>query len=95
MAEMLQKRQRVDIATYIGSGKVEELKELVTSLGITFDFTGYGESRGPATYYHEDLLAAARFAEHWAGGFPVHVVGVSMGAFAAANASPPGARRRL
>jgi len=55
---------------------------------LTFDFTGYGESRGPATYYHEDLLAAARFADHWAGGFPVHVVGVSMGAFAAANASP-------
>lgn len=55
---------------------------------LTFDFTGYGESRGPATYYHEDLLAAARFAEHWAGGFPVHVLGVSMGAFAAANASP-------
>ena len=26
---MLQKRQQVDIATYIGSGKVEELKELV------------------------------------------------------------------
>ena len=55
---------------------------------LTFDFTGYGESRGPATYYHEDLLAAARFAQHWAGGFPVHVLGVSMGAFAAANASP-------
>ncbi|HET6404475.1 MAG TPA: alpha/beta fold hydrolase [Candidatus Thermoplasmatota archaeon] len=55
---------------------------------LTFDFTAYGESRGPATYYHEDLLAAARFARRWAGGFPVHVVGVSMGAFAAANASP-------
>src|SRR3954470_24684850 len=26
---MLQKRQQVDIATYIGSGKVEELKDLV------------------------------------------------------------------
>jgi pimeloyl-ACP methyl ester carboxylesterase len=65
--------------------------ELLLSEGydvLTFDFTGYGESRGPATYYHEDLLAAARFAEHWAGGYPVHVVGVSMGAFAAANASP-------
>lgn len=65
--------------------------ELLLSEGydvLTFDFTGYGESRGPATYYHEDVIAAARFAEHWAGGFPVHVVGVSMGAFAAANASP-------
>jgi GTP-binding protein HflX len=28
---MLQKRQQVDIATYIGSGKVEELKELVAA----------------------------------------------------------------
>lgn len=55
---------------------------------LTFDFTGYGESRGPATYYHEDVLAAARLAEHWGGRLPVHVVGVSMGAFAAANASP-------
>lgn len=55
---------------------------------LTFDFAGYGESRGPATYYHEDVLAAARFAQHWAGGFPVHVIGVSMGAFATANASP-------
>lgn len=55
---------------------------------LTFDFTGYGESRGPATYYHEDVIAAARVAQHWAGGYPVHVLGVSMGAFAAANASP-------
>lgn len=55
---------------------------------LTFDLTGYGGSRGPATYYHEDVLAAARFARDWAGGFPVHVLGVSMGAFAVANASP-------
>lgn len=55
---------------------------------LTFDFTGYGASRGPATYYHEDLLAAARLAQDWSGFLPVHVVGVSMGAFAAANASP-------
>lgn len=65
--------------------------DLLTQEGyevLTFDFTGYGESRGPATYYHEDVLGAARFARHWAGGLPVHVVGVSMGAFAVANASP-------
>ena len=55
---------------------------------LTFDFVGYGGSRGPATYYHEDVHAAARLAYDWAGGFPVHVVGVSMGAFAVANASP-------
>lgn len=55
---------------------------------LTFDFTGYGASVGPSTYFHEDVEAAARFAQAWAGGFPVHVWGVSMGAFAAANASP-------
>lgn len=55
---------------------------------LTFDFPGYGNSHGVATYYHEDLLAAARLAQRWAGGLPVHVVGVSMGAFVAANASP-------
>jgi GTP-binding protein HflX len=31
VGSMLQKRQQVDIATYIGSGKVEELKELVAA----------------------------------------------------------------
>lgn len=55
---------------------------------LTFDFPGYGASRGPATYYHEDVLAAFRFAREWSGMLPVHVWGVSMGAFAAANASP-------
>jgi pimeloyl-ACP methyl ester carboxylesterase len=55
---------------------------------LTFDFPGYGASRGPATYYHEDVLAAFRFARDWSGMLPVHVWGVSMGAFAAANASP-------
>lgn len=55
---------------------------------LTFDFPGYGESDGPARYYHEDVIAAAHFARRWAGGLPVHVVGVSMGAFAAANAAP-------
>lgn len=54
---------------------------------LTFDFPGYGASRGPATYYHEDVLAAARLAEEWSGRLPVHVVGVSMGAFATANAA--------
>ncbi|MFO0909930.1 MAG: hypothetical protein U0794_16540 [Isosphaeraceae bacterium] len=32
LGSMLQKRQQPDIATYIGSGKVEELKELVQAL---------------------------------------------------------------
>lgn len=55
---------------------------------LAFDFVGYGESRGPATYYHEDVLAAAKLARDWSGFLPVSVVGVSMGAFAVANASP-------
>ena len=55
---------------------------------LTFDFVGYGESRGPATYYHEDVVAAAKLAQEWSGFLPVSVIGVSMGAFAVANASP-------
>jgi alpha-beta hydrolase superfamily lysophospholipase len=55
---------------------------------LTFDFPDYGASRGGSTFYHDDVLAAARFAQRWAGGLPVHVIGLSLGAFAAANASP-------
>lgn len=36
----------------------------------------------------EDVLAAARLARDWSGGLPVHVLGVSMGAFAPCNAAP-------
>jgi len=55
---------------------------------LTFDFPAYGRSEGGTTFFHEDLVTAARFAHQEAGGFPVHVVGVSLGAFVAANASP-------
>lgn len=55
---------------------------------LTFDLTGYGASRGPASYYHEDVAAAARFAARWSGGLPVHVIGISIGAFATSNAAP-------
>lgn len=55
---------------------------------LTFDLAGYGESVGPATYYHEDVLAAVEVARRWSGGLPIHLVGVSLGAFAVANASP-------
>lgn len=55
---------------------------------LSFDLAGYGESRGPATYYYEDVIAASHVAREWAGGLPVHVVGVSLGAFATAVASP-------
>ena len=45
-ATMLQKRQQVDIATYIGSGKVEELKELV--LAHEADVVVFDNDLGPA-----------------------------------------------
>lgn len=72
---------------FVENGWVDFLHEAGFDV-LTFDFTGYGGSTGVATYYHEDLVAAARVAERWAGGLPVHVVGVSMGAFVGANASP-------
>jgi len=43
---MLQKRQQVDIATYIGSGKVEELKELVAAHEA--DVVVFDNDLGPA-----------------------------------------------
>ena len=46
MAEMIQRRHRVDIATYIGSGKVEELKELV--LAHEADLVVFDNDLGPA-----------------------------------------------
>lgn len=55
---------------------------------LTFDFPGYGGSRGPPTYHHEHVLAAARVAHEHAGGLPLHAVGLSLGAFAIANAAP-------
>jgi alpha-beta hydrolase superfamily lysophospholipase len=55
---------------------------------LTFDLTGYGNSHGPATYYAEDIHHAIRYIRRTRGDLPVHVFGVSMGAFAAAIASP-------
>ena len=46
IATMLQKRQQVDIATYIGSGKVEELKELVQAHEA--DVVVFDNDLGPA-----------------------------------------------
>lgn len=54
---------------------------------LTFDFVGWGESRG-RPYHVADLLDVLATAKRWAGGQPVHLLGVSMGAFFAANASP-------
>lgn len=72
---------------FVKNGQVEFLHRHGFDV-LAFDFPGYGGSRGPATYYHEDVLAAARLAKEWSGFLPVHVWGVSMGAFATANASP-------
>lgn len=54
---------------------------------LTFDFTNYGASRGGSTYLFEDLVAAARLARELQPGLPVHIIGLSLGAFSAANAS--------
>lgn len=55
---------------------------------LVFDFAPFGSSRGGSTYLHEDVLGAVAFARRWSGGQGVHVVGLSIGAFAAINASP-------
>jgi len=55
---------------------------------LTFDFADYGESRGGSTYYFEDVIAAAHVARTRAPEAPVHLVGLSMGAYAVANAAP-------
>lgn len=55
---------------------------------LTFDFAPFGASIGGSTYLHEDVTAAVAFARQWSGGLPVHLIGVSIGAFAASNASP-------
>lgn len=45
-ASMVQRRQQVDIGTYMGSGKVEELKELV--LAHEADLVVFDNDLGPA-----------------------------------------------
>lgn len=55
---------------------------------LAFDFAPFGASRGGSTYLHEDVLGAVAFARRWSGGQPVHVIGLSIGAFATINASP-------
>ncbi|HET6399700.1 MAG TPA: hypothetical protein VFH47_09130, partial [Candidatus Thermoplasmatota archaeon] len=55
---------------------------------LTFDFANYGGTRGGSTYLFEDCIAAVEQAHVRAGGVPVHAVGLSIGAFSLANASP-------
>ena len=54
---------------------------------LCFDFPVYGQSRGGSTYLHDDVAAACRLARRLRPGLPVHLVGLSIGAFAAANAA--------
>lgn len=55
---------------------------------LTVDLTGYGGSESPSSYYHEDVVSAVETARDRSGGLPVHLIGVSIGSYAAANASP-------
>jgi pimeloyl-ACP methyl ester carboxylesterase len=55
---------------------------------LCFDFPVYGESGGGSTYLHDDVAAACRLARDLRPGLPVHLVGLSIGAFAALNAAP-------
>jgi hypothetical protein len=55
---------------------------------LCFDFPVYGESGGGSTYLHDDVAAACRLARRLRPGIPVHLVGLSIGAFASLNAAP-------
>lgn len=55
---------------------------------LCFDFPVYGESRGGSTYLHDDVAAACRLARRLRPDLPVHLVGLSIGAFASINAAP-------
>lgn len=72
---------------FVRSGWVDRLTEAGLDV-LTFDLTGYGQSHGPATYYAEDLHGAIRYVKIRDPQTPIHVFGVSLGAFAAAVASP-------
>ncbi|MEA3137394.1 MAG: hypothetical protein QOC71_1675 [Thermoplasmata archaeon] len=55
---------------------------------IAFDFPVYGRSGGGSTYLHDDVAAACRLARDRRPDLPVHLVGLSIGAFASLNAAP-------
>jgi pimeloyl-ACP methyl ester carboxylesterase len=54
---------------------------------LTFDFVGYGQSQGGSSYFHEHLIAAVDEARRRAPALPLHLVGLSLGAFVAINAA--------
>jgi GTPase len=60
-ATMLQKRQQVDIATYIGSGKVEELKELVEAHEA--DVVVFDNDLGPAQTRNLERIIQAKVVD--------------------------------
>jgi hypothetical protein len=55
---------------------------------LCFDFPVYGRSGGGSTYLHDDVAAACRLARRLRPDAPVHLVGLSIGAFASLNAAP-------
>ncbi len=55
---------------------------------VLFDFAAYGESSGGSTYFHDDVAAACEYAHEARPDLPLHLVGLSLGAFACINASP-------
>jgi alpha-beta hydrolase superfamily lysophospholipase len=55
---------------------------------LAFDLPMYGGSRGGSPYLHEHVAAAVVAARGLRPGLPLHVVGLSIGAFAAINAAP-------
>lgn len=71
---------------FLPKGYIEFLRDAHYNV-MTFDFAGYGDSRGGSTYLVEDVIAAYQAARTRTD-LPVHVLGVSIGAFQAANASP-------
>lgn len=72
---------------FVRTGWIDDLRAAGYAV-VTFDFVRYGGSRGGSTYLHDDLIPVAEHARKTFPGTPVHVIGVSIGSFAAANASP-------
>ncbi len=72
---------------WIVSGWVDQFLEAGFNV-LTFDFTQYGGSKGGSTYLYQDVICATHEARRRAPEGTLHVFGVSLGAFAAAVASP-------
>lgn len=72
---------------WIKAGWVDDLLAAGFNV-LTFDFTQYGGSRGGSTYLYQEVILATEQARQRAPSTPLHVFGVSLGAYAAAVASP-------